>query len=72
MNIWRKQNQTNFGALPLEKHGVNIICCELVYCWFAEIQKLVLSGRMGEAIETTQQLYPNLLERNPDLLFMLK
>lgn len=38
----------------------------------AEIQKLVLSGRMGEAIETTQQLYPSLLERNPDLLFMLK
>uniref|UniRef100_A0A4W4DNR9 B30.2/SPRY domain-containing protein n=1 Tax=Electrophorus electricus TaxID=8005 RepID=A0A4W4DNR9_ELEEL len=36
------------------------------------IQKLVLSGRMGEAIETTQQLYPSLLERNPDLLFMLK
>lgn len=27
---------------------------------------------MGEAIETTQQLYPSLLERNPDLLFMLK
>lgn len=38
----------------------------------AEIQKLVLSGRMGEAIETTQQLYPSLLEKNPDLLFMLK
>uniref|UniRef100_A0A8C6PQ25 RAN binding protein 9 n=1 Tax=Nothobranchius furzeri TaxID=105023 RepID=A0A8C6PQ25_NOTFU len=37
-----------------------------------KIQKLVLSGRMGEAIETTQQLYPSLLERNPDLLFMLK
>uniref|UniRef100_A0A667YTK9 RAN binding protein 9 n=1 Tax=Myripristis murdjan TaxID=586833 RepID=A0A667YTK9_9TELE len=37
-----------------------------------KIQKLVLSGRMGEAIETTQQLYPTLLERNPDLLFMLK
>ncbi|XP_069026233.1 ran-binding protein 9 [Embiotoca jacksoni] len=37
-----------------------------------KIQKLVLSGRMGEAIETTQQLYPNLLDRNPDLLFMLK
>ncbi|XP_068197681.1 ran-binding protein 9 [Antennarius striatus] len=37
-----------------------------------KIQKLVLSGRMGEAIETTQQLYPHLLERNPDLLFMLK
>ncbi|KAG8442368.1 hypothetical protein GDO86_011241 [Hymenochirus boettgeri] len=36
------------------------------------IQKLVLSGRMGEAIETTQQLYPNLLERNPNLLFTLK
>uniref|UniRef100_A0A672PSA3 Ran-binding protein 9-like n=1 Tax=Sinocyclocheilus grahami TaxID=75366 RepID=A0A672PSA3_SINGR len=37
-----------------------------------KIQKLVLSGRMGEAIETTQQLYPSLLELNPDLLFMLK
>lgn len=41
-------------------------------CILSEIQKLVLSGRMGEAIETTQQLYPSLLERNPDLLFMLK
>ena len=38
----------------------------------AGIQKLVLAGRMGEAIETTQQLYPGLLERNANLLFMLK
>ncbi|CAB1323237.1 unnamed protein product [Coregonus sp. 'balchen'] len=36
------------------------------------IQKLVLSGRVGEAIEATQQLYPGLLEHNPNLLFMLK
>ncbi|XP_050797547.1 ran-binding protein 9 isoform X3 [Gopherus flavomarginatus] len=36
------------------------------------IQKLVLAGRMGEAIETTQQVYPSLLERNPNLLFALK
>ncbi|XP_005995266.1 ran-binding protein 9 [Latimeria chalumnae] len=36
------------------------------------IQKLVLAGRMGEAIETTQQLYPSLLERTPNLLFTLK
>nr|KAG5696600.1 hypothetical protein BaRGS_034061 [Batillaria attramentaria] len=36
------------------------------------IQKLVLAGRMGEAIETTQLLYPGLLERNPNLLFTLK
>uniref|UniRef100_A0A8C4QD96 RAN binding protein 9 n=1 Tax=Eptatretus burgeri TaxID=7764 RepID=A0A8C4QD96_EPTBU len=36
------------------------------------IQKLVLAGRMGEAIETTQQCYPGLLERNPELLFRLK
>ena len=27
---------------------------------------------MGEAIELTQQLYPGLLERDPNLLFMLK
>ncbi|XP_002739300.1 ran-binding protein 9 [Saccoglossus kowalevskii] len=36
------------------------------------IQKLVLAGRMGEAIETTKKLYPGLLERNSNLLFMLK
>lgn len=36
------------------------------------ISKLVLAGRMGEAIEATQQLYPGLLERNANLLFMLK
>ncbi|KAF2984167.1 hypothetical protein EK904_013300 [Melospiza melodia maxima] len=35
------------------------------------IQKLVLAGRVGEAIEATQQLYPGLLEHNPNLLFML-
>lgn len=27
---------------------------------------------MGEAIESTIRHYPGLLERNPDLLFMLK
>lgn len=36
------------------------------------IQKLVLAGRMGEAIETTQTLYPQLLDAKPDLLFTLK
>uniref|UniRef100_A0A665U121 RAN binding protein 10 n=1 Tax=Echeneis naucrates TaxID=173247 RepID=A0A665U121_ECHNA len=36
------------------------------------IQKLVLAGRVGEAIEATQQLYPGLLEHNPNLLFMLR
>uniref|UniRef100_A0A8C1PHM6 RAN binding protein 10 n=1 Tax=Cyprinus carpio TaxID=7962 RepID=A0A8C1PHM6_CYPCA len=36
------------------------------------IQKLVLAGRVGEAIDATQQLYPGLLEHNPNLLFLLK
>lgn len=36
------------------------------------IQKLVLAGRLGEAIEATRQLYPGLLEHNPNLLFLLK
>ena len=36
------------------------------------IQRLVLSGRMGEAIETTQTLYPTLLDSRPNLLFLLK
>lgn len=39
---------------------------------FTGIQKLVLAGRVGEAVEATQQLYPGLLEHNPNLLFMLK
>lgn len=36
------------------------------------ILKLVLAGRMGEAIETTDRLYPGLLDRNQNLLFQLK
>ncbi|GFG39426.1 hypothetical protein Cfor_08375 [Coptotermes formosanus] len=36
------------------------------------ILKLVLAGRMGEAIETTSNLYPGLLEHNQNLLFLLK
>ncbi|XP_023564071.1 ran-binding protein 10-like isoform X1 [Octodon degus] len=36
-----------------------------------KIQKLVLEGRVGKAIETTQRFYPGLLEHNPNLLFML-
>ncbi|XP_060520448.1 ran-binding protein 9 isoform X2 [Cylas formicarius] len=37
-----------------------------------KILKLILSGRMGEAIERTSRLYPGLLENNQNLLFMLK
>ncbi|VEN44987.1 unnamed protein product [Callosobruchus maculatus] len=37
-----------------------------------KILKLVLAGRMGEAIEKTGRLYPGLLENNQNLLFMLK
>lgn len=36
------------------------------------IQKLILAGRIGEAIDMTTTLYPGLLERNPNLLFLLK
>jgi hypothetical protein len=37
-----------------------------------KIQRLVLDGRVGEAIALTSKLYPGLLEFKPDLLFMLK
>lgn len=67
--IFLNNAQTHFSVRTNRKLSK---CLLFVHCRFAEIQKLVLSGRMGEAIETTQQLYPNLLERNPDLLFMLK
>ncbi|CAK1584973.1 unnamed protein product [Parnassius mnemosyne] len=36
------------------------------------ISKLVLSGRIGRALEATRRAYPGLLERDPDLLFLLK
>lgn len=39
---------------------------------FVGILKLVLAGRMGEAIDLTSRLYPGLLERDPNLLFALK
>lgn len=45
--------------------------CFILFCLIG-IQKLVLAGRVGEAIEATQQLYPGLLDHNPNLLFMLK
>ncbi|XP_075170052.1 ran-binding protein M [Haematobia irritans] len=37
-----------------------------------KILKLVMSGRMGQAIEQTLRLYPGLLENNKNLWFMLK
>lgn len=36
------------------------------------IQKLVLNGNLGEAIDLTYQLFPGILERNSNLLFALK
>lgn len=42
-------------------------------CWsLAEILKLVMSGRMGSAIEQTLRWYPGVLETNQNLMFMLK
>lgn len=37
-----------------------------------KILKLIMSGRMGQAIDHTLRLYPGLLENNKNLLFMLK
>ncbi|XP_059610165.1 ran-binding proteins 9/10 homolog isoform X1 [Phlebotomus argentipes] len=37
-----------------------------------KILKLIMSGRMGHAIEQTMRSYPGLLENNQNLLFMLK
>ena len=36
------------------------------------IQKLILQGRISDAIILTQELYPGVLEKNPNLLFRLK
>ncbi|XP_046969834.1 ran-binding protein 9 isoform X3 [Vanessa cardui] len=36
------------------------------------ISKLVLSGRIGDAIEAARRLYPGLLERDHELLLLLK
>jgi hypothetical protein len=36
------------------------------------ILKLVLAGRMGEAIDLTSRLYPGLLDERQNLHFMLK
>ncbi len=36
------------------------------------ISHLVLAGKMGEAVQTTDRLYPDLLSKNPNLHFKLK
>ncbi|CAH0713053.1 unnamed protein product, partial [Brenthis ino] len=36
------------------------------------ISKLILSGRVGEAVEAARRLYPGLLERDAELLLLLK
>lgn len=36
------------------------------------IQNLILQGKISEAIALTQQLYPGVLDKNPNLLFRLK
>ena len=33
------------------------------------ILRLVLSGRIGEAVSSVNDEYPGLMDRNPDLLF---
>ena len=43
-----------------------------LFLFCTELQRLVLAGCMGEAIATTQRLYPTLLQQNPNLEFMLK
>lgn len=48
------------------------LTCSYNFSFLLGIQKLILSGRVSEAIETTQSLYPGLLDRNPNLFFQLK
>lgn len=59
------------GALQVQTLLLNS-CKWRPVCCPTGIQKLVLAGRVGEAIRVTQQLYPGLLEHNPNLLFVLK
>lgn len=40
--------------------------------YLTEIIKMVMSGRMGKAIEHTMKSYPSVLESNLNLLFTLK
>ena len=40
--------------------------------FIVEIQSLILSGRLHEAIATTEARYPGLLDRHKELLFRLK
>ncbi|KAJ7409181.1 Ran-binding protein 10 [Pitangus sulphuratus] len=87
MREWRAKIQSTIKRFPIgdrlgewqamlqkivlsDRHGRGVRVTSLEF--LTGIQKLVLAGRVGEAIEATQQLYPGLLEHNPNLLFMLK
>jgi hypothetical protein len=44
----------------------------IFFCLKIDVQKLILNGQIGEAIDVTYHLFPGILERNPNLLFALK
>lgn len=53
-----------------------IACFSISFLYFSfislGIQKLILTGRISEAIDTIHSLYPGLMDQNPDLFFKLK
>lgn len=60
--------QFRLKIVNIRQHSLTFCCLIL----FPEILRLVMSGRMGLAIEHTLRSYPGLLENNPNLMFMLK
>lgn len=71
-NFYLVINMLKWFLLSEQHMILHRFCTVFVLCVGAGIQKLVLEGRVGEAIDATHQLYPGLLECNPNLLFMLK
>lgn len=65
-----KNRQSNYNLTSYKYFKKYIINNLLIIV--TEILKLVSTGRMGEAIEMTNKLYPGLLETNRNLLFKLK
>lgn len=70
-SIRNRQSECDSNAICLQLQ-FDIIVVVVSHFESTEIIKMVMSGRMGKAIEHTMKSYPTVLESNLNLLFTLK
>lgn len=70
MRIWTPSRHVKVCDLLINVSESKLIL--MLFRCFAEIIKLIQTGKMSQAIENTVRAFPGLLENNKNLLFALK